>query len=369
MRSSVNGGDDAADGSAASASYWWRSLEEAMKGQGASAQVRVVREMERLAAAGNDSLDDLRHKLLTYKAGDLWFPTGGITKQEMDIPPVITILLLGLAAAGKSSLVDLMYSVIGRAGFVPFTSPAEKDGRTLCLEEHNVLRSMRNGFCVFDSRGLDYDRMPDGLEEVAGWMENGIRHRQPCRGAEDSPAAAAASSAAKRFTWRRVNCTIVVADLYDLHQSLLSGNSAPLEATGALFHYHPLKINSSEGPILVLTHGDKLSPEERVEARVKVCGYLGVSETSGVYDTSCLNEYGAAVDEMDPTTSYAVAEAVFRALVVGDRSHRPKTRIKDWPWLALCWLMSAMAAFFAFLSSCCSQLGKVNRDYKYGKQS
>ena len=31
------------------------------------------------------------------------------------------------------------------------------------LEEHNVLRSMRSGFCVYDSRGVDLNRMREGL--------------------------------------------------------------------------------------------------------------------------------------------------------------------------------------------------------------
>ncbi|XP_074563425.1 uncharacterized protein LOC141820045 [Curcuma longa] len=356
MRSSEQGsGGDASEGLA---SYWWRSIaEESPKGDGTSPHARVVSELERLAAAGTDSLDELRHRLLSYKPGDLWFPTGGIPKEEMDVPPVITILLVGIAGAGKSSLVDLMYCVLGRAGLVHFTSPADKEGRTVCLEEHNVLRSMRNGFCVFDSRGFDCRRMADGLQEVAEWMRHGVRHRQPCHGAGDD-STSAGFHAVNRFARRRVNCTVVVADLYDLYQSLLSGDSSPLEATGELFHFPPIRNSSTESPVLVLTHGDKLSPEERMAAREKVCAYLGVSETKGAYDISCLNEYGAAVEEMDPATSYAVGEAVFRALAAADRNHRPRIRPEDWLLLVVSWLMCGLAAIFAFLSSCCAKIGK-----------
>ncbi|RWV88653.1 hypothetical protein GW17_00049238 [Ensete ventricosum] len=134
MRSSVQAGDDASEGSAAFAACWWRCLIEfdgggeggrteaaaGSRGAGASPRVRVLRELERLAAAANVSLDDIRHKLLTYNAGDLWLPAGGISKQETDIPPVITILLLGLAGTGKTALVELMYCVLGRSGFLPF---------------------------------------------------------------------------------------------------------------------------------------------------------------------------------------------------------------------------------------------------------
>ncbi|CAL9060656.1 unnamed protein product [Musa banksii] len=382
MRSSVQGGDDASEASAALANCWWRSLIEfdgdseggrteaaaGSRGAVASPRVRVLRELERLAAAANVSLDDIRHKLLTYNAGDLWLPAGGIPKHETDIPPVITILLLGLAGTGKTALVDLMYCVLGRAGFLPFAQSiplaGSNDGRTQCLEEHNVLRSMRSGFCIFDSRGLDCDRMADGLEEVADWMTEGVRHGQPCRGANppDAPAPASAPPAT-RFLRRRVNCPVVVANLYELHHSLLSGDPRPLEATRDLFHYPPIKINPTDSPILVLTHGDELSPEERIQARVKTCEYLGVSETNGVYDISCLNEYGTAVDEMDPATSYAVAEAIFRALVVADRTHPAKASIKEWLLVVITWAMCALSTFFAFLSCCCSKLAKANREY------
>ncbi|XP_019708598.1 uncharacterized protein [Elaeis guineensis] len=368
--------------------YWWRSLPEFDAGGraevfssrasgGLTPWLRVVKELERLAVLAHESLDDLRHKLLTYRAGDLWFPAGGIPKQETDIPPVITILLLGLAGSGKSSLVNLMYSVFGRSGFVPFAhtaSPAGKDGRTQYLEEHNVLRSTRNGFCVFDSRGLDYNRLAEGLDEVAEWMEDGIRHRQPCRGsALPEPAsagpssAAAAAAAAKRFVRRRVNCAMVVVDLSELHQSLVSGDLRPLEATRELFHSPSIQTYCNDNPILVLTHGDELTAEERINTRVRVCEYLGVSETVGVYDVACVNEHGC-VDEADPVTAYAVAEAVYRALLVSDRGHPPKPNVKDWLILVLSWAMCALSAFFAFLSASCSKMAKASREQKFRPQ-
>lgn len=302
LQRSGGGGDADGDGDSeagVSCSCWWRLLPEYEAGAGletpkaaprnATARLRVVREMERLAAAASESIDELRHRLLTYKAGDLWFPAGGIAKQDTDIPPVITLLLLGYAGVGKSSLVNLMYSVLGRSGFVPFAhtvSPAGeflvfkrrflcistvlkfsslvlnfcflgKEGRTLNLEEHNVLRSMKSGFCVFDSPGLDYDRMSEGFDEVSHWVEDGVRHRQLCHVSTSSSSSFASfpstststSSLAKagnRFMRRRVNCAVVVASLSELHRSLVSGHLQPLDAIRQLFHHPSIRESCSK---------------------------------------------------------------------------------------------------------------------------
>lgn len=83
-------------------------------------RLRLLRELERLALIAPDGLNELRHKLLGYRSGDFWVPIGGIKKEDMDIPPVNTILLVGFSGSGKSSLINLMYSILGRSGLIPF---------------------------------------------------------------------------------------------------------------------------------------------------------------------------------------------------------------------------------------------------------
>lgn len=109
---------------------WWRSaakFDECVKLKldlpnvsTLTPRLRVLREMERLALIAPDGLNELRHKFLSYRSGDFWIPIGGIQKGGMDIPPVITILLVGFSGSGKSSLVNLMYSVLSRSGLVLF---------------------------------------------------------------------------------------------------------------------------------------------------------------------------------------------------------------------------------------------------------
>lgn len=115
--------------------YWWRSatkFDECVNLKmdmpnisKISPTCKILREMERLASIASEGLHELRQKLFTYRSGDMWLPIGGREKKDMDIPPVNTILLVGFHNAGKSSLVNLMYSILGRSGLVPFAQTTQ----------------------------------------------------------------------------------------------------------------------------------------------------------------------------------------------------------------------------------------------------
>jgi hypothetical protein len=118
---------------------------------------------------------------------------------------------------------------------------------------------------------------------------------------------------------------------------------------------------ADENPLLILTHGDMLSTEERIDGRLKICEWLDVSETTGAYDIVCLTEYGYLAEESDPVTAYALSEAVYRTLLISERGHFPKKNVWDWAVLILSWLMCFFAAFFAFLADVCSKLGQKEK--------
>ncbi|KAL5996270.1 hypothetical protein ACLOJK_026344 [Asimina triloba] len=373
---SVDGGDDSP-----LPSCWWRSANQ-LNGciarlkvdvasiTSLSPRIKILRELERLALMAPEALDDIRHKLASYRAGDFWLPTGGVKKEDMNIPPVITILLVGFAGSGKTSLVNMMYSVLGRAGLIPFaqSSAQLKSGffagysanyQTKFLEEHNVLRSTRNGFCVFDTGGVDYDRMGESLERLSEWMADGVQHHQPCTwSGDDEGALSWLESSRSKYARRRVNCPVLVANAAEIYRAFKGGNSRPLEATRELF-YFPAIRRCNENPMLILTHGDELSAEERLGAREKICEFLGVSVATGAYDIVCLTEHGILAAESDPVTAYTLAEATYRALLFSDRSHAPRTTLKEEALAWLSWAMWSIAAFFAFLACCFSKLGNA----------
>ncbi|XP_073126337.1 uncharacterized protein [Henckelia pumila] len=324
-------------------------------------RLKVLREMERLAFVSGEGMDDFRHKLMTYRAGDFWVPIGGIKKEDMDVPKVVTVLLTGMAGSGKSSLVNLMYSVLGRSGLIPFaqTSGESSNYTTMYLEEHNVLRSPRNGFCVFDTRGLVQDLMEEGLKEVSGWMADGLRHNQPCFRQEDEKVKGIGGSmgiTSSRYVKRKVNCVMVVADLSLISKAFESSDLNSINALRDLYNLPSVK-SANENPILILTHGDTLNAEDRINGRLKICEYLGIHETTGAYDIPCLTEQGILVEESDPVTAFALTEAVYRALLQSDRTHLPKMKFLDYIILVFFWIMWCTASFFAVLARLFSKFG------------
>ncbi|XP_071708617.1 uncharacterized protein [Rutidosis leptorrhynchoides] len=349
---------------------WWKSINpESKSAEDQSSSIKVKKEMERLCMISEHGADELKHKLMVYKSGDFWLPIGGIIdKEDMDIPQVITVLLVGLIGSGKSSLVNLMYSVLGRSGLIPFsqTSNESSNYSTLVLEEHNVLRSTRNGFCIYDSRGLDFDQMEEGLEEVKGWMTDGVRHNQPCGYGGDE--------VDKRLKWwsdgfvkRKVNYVMVVVNLTDVHKAFYCGGDfKPLVAIKSLFRCPSLRTSNAD-PLVILTHGDMLQPDERLNARIKICSYLGIQVTTGVYDIACLTEQGILAEECDPVTYFALTEAIYRVLLQSDRTHSPKKTYKDWIVDFLSRVMCSLAYFFAMLSRIFQEWGDKKKVDKFVK--
>ncbi|GMJ01037.1 hypothetical protein HRI_003772900 [Hibiscus trionum] len=331
-------------------------------------RLRLFRELERMALIAPDGLNELRHKLLGYRSGDFWVPVGGVKKEDTDIPPVNTILLVGFSGSGKSSLINLMYSILGRSGLIPFAQTSSgscSNYTTMYMEEHNVLRSMRSGFCVYDSRGFDYGRTREALEELSSWMSEGVHHNQLCLRYGDCDTMTDdmendVMRSSSEFVQRQVNCVMVVANIAEIYNALKAGDSKPLQSIRQLFCCPALR-KSNENPLLILTHGDLLSTEERIDCRLKICECLDISEIDGVYDIVCLTEYGFLVEEADPVSAYALTEAVYRTLLVSDRGHFPRKKFQDWALLISVWLIRFVGVCFGFVADICSKLGEKQK--------
>ncbi|PWA82779.1 P-loop containing nucleoside triphosphate hydrolase [Artemisia annua] len=354
---------------------WWKTVPDFTSLKTSSSPsclsiVKVLREMERLCSISEHGLDELKHKLMVYKAGDFWLPIGGLKKENMDIPSEVTVLLVGLSGSGKSSLVNLMYGVLGRSGLIPFSQTSNESSKysTMILEEHNVLRSTRNGFCVYDSRGLDFTRMGECLDEVTRWITDGVRHNEPCLFGEDV-VDTSLNCSSDGFVRRKVNYVVVVVDLTDVYKAFFCGGDFKrVLAIKSLFHCPSIRTSNAD-PLLILTHGDMLKPMERLNCRIKICSYLGIPVTTGVYDIVCLSEQGILPEEADPVTCFALTEAIYRAILQSDRTHSPKKTWKDCFVDILSRVMCSLAYFFAMLSRVFQEWGDKNKIVELTKVS
>lgn len=117
------------------------------------------------------------------------------------------------------------------------------------LQEHNVLRSMRSGFCVYDSRGFSYECIREGLDELSSWVSEGVHHNQPClapgnQESVDDDSEFQMSRSSSKYVTRQVNCVLVVVNIAEVYDAVRTGDLKPLMATKELFCFPPLRICS-----------------------------------------------------------------------------------------------------------------------------
>ncbi|XP_052886959.1 uncharacterized protein LOC108458939 [Gossypium arboreum] len=183
---------------------------------------------------------------------------------------------------------------------------------------------MRSGFCVYDSRGFDYGRTREALEELSSWISEGVHHSQLCLRYRDSKMMTDDMEnddmgSSSKFVLRRVNCVILIANMAEIYQALKAGDLKPLEAIRQLF----------------------------------CCAALRKS--------ICLTKYGFLEEECDPVSAYALTEVVYRALLISDRGQLPKKRFHHRALLILLCLVRFIGVCFALLADVCSKLGEKEK--------
>ena len=93
-----------------------------------------------------------------------------------------------------------------------------------------MLRSVRNGFCIYDTRGFDCYELSEDLEEAKAWVGDGVRHYQLCsRPGDKEPCGGVAISmgsrlSTERFAKRQVNGVMVVANLAEINKGFKDGD-------------------------------------------------------------------------------------------------------------------------------------------------
>lgn len=114
-----------------------------------------------------------------------------------------------------------------------------------------MLRSMQSGFCVYESRGFDYDKLCENLEELLSWMTEGVHHNQLCLRLGDDALTEEdidnlTSKSSSKFVKRRVNYVMVVANIAEIYKASKEGDFKPLKAIRELFCCPVLRKSSKQ---------------------------------------------------------------------------------------------------------------------------
>lgn len=323
--------------------------------------------------ARSDKFEELRKKICTYVPGKDLRPAGGKILEEYDIPEITTLLLVGPMGVGKSTLVNNMIRVLNQKteGF-DFAQVLAQQGEngTFLLEEYNVCGESGK-VAVFDSRGLPSIDTNEGRAIIQSWMVNGVRHGQKVVRLSDSSGEKENLEARARLAHhtlakkRTVNFVVLVVSAVSLHQMIKRGDEMAIRNLKRLCTSPYLSVKDDR-PVLVMTHGDRLTSDDRIETQIFLGKVLGVSPLDYVFDIAGYTRRTVEdKDDIDVTEDMALLEMLEFALYRADRNlqYKPdfitsaKIQVKEAVferWNSMKWPRKAVTVLIVLLWIVCA---------------
>eukprot|EP00271_Cylindrocystis_brebissonii_P023064 TRINITY_DN926_c0_g1_i1.p1 TRINITY_DN926_c0_g1~~TRINITY_DN926_c0_g1_i1.p1 ORF type:complete len:462 (+),score=99.97 TRINITY_DN926_c0_g1_i1:180-1565(+) len=299
--------------------------------------------------------DDLREQLARYTPGAGLRPAGGKTASDYEIPGATTILLVGMMGAGKSTLVNNMIRVLNKrtSGF-DRAQVVEQDGAngTYLLEEYSVCEESGK-ILVFDSRGLPSIDSEEGRSIIKDWLVNGVRHGQKVirpsdsRCEKESLAARARQGHHSLAVKRNVNFVVLVVSAVSLDTMRKRDDLMAMQNLRRLCT-SPFLSFKDDRPVVVMTQGDRLSPEDRIEARILLGRVMGVSPVDYVFDVAgYVRRKVLDEDSTSATDDMALLEMLEFALQRADRNlrYKPPGALQQAPLVARSTAVRIMEAY------------------------
>ncbi|KAL5702879.1 hypothetical protein ACHQM5_028042 [Ranunculus cassubicifolius] len=268
-------------------------------------------------------LEQAKQKILSYKPGVWSEEVGCLTMDDYDIPKTTTLLLVGLSGSGKSSLVNRISRVFEDDQFTLERAQVSYncvgDG-TSFLHEYMIPRGSTS-FCLYDTRGL-YENPYDNDKMIKSWMTEGVRHGELVLRDADSPSDRSFMKCKARHTVyskerRMVNFVIFVIDALSVLK-VIDGEE-DVEYSDLLegcFNCPYLSCKDNK-PVVVCTHGDLLSHEDRARVRIHLGELLGIPPAKQIFDIP---------ENCDPETDLAVVDMLTYSLMHADQNFPIKRR-------------------------------------------
>eukprot|EP00250_Pteridium_aquilinum_P016613 c23196_g1_i1 orf=337-1683(-) len=287
---------------------------------------RIQLQNEALFEGSKQSLEDMREWIKSYRPGDCIYKVGGMSRSGFAIPEATTLLIVGPVGSGKSCLINNMIRVLDNvtSGFNRAQTYVESENGSLFLQEYFLYKDAKH-FCVFDSRGFSKTDVIEDLDIVKGWMTDGICHGEAvCRPSDSKMIGEAIEGRGRQghYNWtvkRRVDFVIFVVNAFTVYGMIKSHDLRALESLAVLYS-SPFLSFKDDVPVVVMTHGDKLSPQDRVFTRIFIGELFGVSPVDQVFDISCFTERSVHPGDVDTVNDLVMLNMLKFSLERADKN-------------------------------------------------
>ncbi|ONH92802.1 hypothetical protein PRUPE_8G196400 [Prunus persica] len=273
-------------------------------------------------------LEEAKIKVLSYTPGAWIESVGAVKLRDYDVPKTTTVLLVGPKGSGKSSLVNRISKVFeddksaSERAQVSYNSSVG-DG-TFFLQEYMIPRCSTS-FCLYDTRSL-CDDSHENIKILQHWMKNGVRQGELVIRDSDSQSLRTMMMCKARDDGylsseiRKVNFVIFVVNGLSVLKAIESDEDAETRYTQMIASAFncPYLAFKDDKPLVVVTHGDLLSPVQRARVRVHLGELLGIPPATQVFDIP---------ESSDPVTELAIVDMLRYSLERAEKNLPHKRKV------------------------------------------
>ncbi|KAL5202053.1 hypothetical protein ABZP36_013005 [Zizania latifolia] len=252
------------------------------------------------------SLREAKEFIRRYKPGD-WVEGVCDTKAgDYVLPEVTALLLVGPSGAGKSTLVNRITQVFDKdddpdAPDQAHISCNSKSVGTSFLWEYRVPRNS-NSICIYDTRSLFNNQEMD-CKMLQRWMTKGLSHGEMVTwGNDDYNKIQNIKLMGRRYNFlpcktRKVNFAIFVVNGVSVLQSINDDNKDYINLLHETFMC-PFLAFGDDKPAVVVTHGDRLSLQQRAHVRNELVELFGIP-LQQIFDIPGSDDYETDLSVLD----------------------------------------------------------------------
>ncbi|CAL5094076.1 unnamed protein product [Urochloa decumbens] len=245
-----------------------------------------------------DHLRQAKEFIRRYKPGDCIEGAGGAKAGDYILPEITTLLLVGPRGAGKSTLVNRITRVFDKDDdpFAPDraqVSGNSKSNGTAFVREYPVPRHS-TAICIYDTQSLSNNPQRN-FKTLQKWMAKGICHGEIVTGdTEEGNKTKGIKPLGNQFSLlhcktRKVNFVIFVVDGVSILEAIESNRRDYIEVLHETFK-HPFLSIGDDKPVVVVTHGDRLSILQRAHVQNELADVLGIP-VQQIFDIPGADDY------------------------------------------------------------------------------